>query len=289
MLRAPHTRKARLQLTLVAIFLFAFTLGVKAVSDYLDRQALYADLRDAISAGNVARVKLFERDGIDWRDLTDYANNYSALHHAVRYNRLELVRYFVENGADVFAKTADGWTPADIAAQWRYLEILKYLLMDSPYGERILREDKSIHPIGPFTDLELLLWMAQRMDLRDSVWGDDAYRLLYQAVAEENLAAVELLLRIGAPSGMAAEEWDEGFRRGEVESAQWLKLYNTPDALKPLHRAAQLGNATIVEMLIAHGADPTLKDTHDKTPLEYARESDRHEVVELIEANLIDD
>ena len=165
MFRAPHTRKARLQLTLVAVLLFAFTLGVKGVADYLDRQAQYADLRDAISAGNVARVKLYERDGIDWRDLTDYANNYSALHHAVRYNRLELVRYFVENGADVFAKTADGWTPADLAAHWRYLEILKYLLMDSPYGERILREDESIHPIGPFTDLDLLLWMGQRLSL----------------------------------------------------------------------------------------------------------------------------
>ncbi|KAG6836358.1 hypothetical protein H0H93_008859 [Arthromyces matolae] len=52
----------------------------------------------------------------------------------------------------------------------------------------------------------------------------------------------------------------------------------------PLHEAAQEGHLEAVQLLLDHGADPTLKDTDGKAALELARASDHVSVVEVLEA-----
>ena len=75
---------------------------------------------------------------------------------------------------------------------------------------------------------------------------------------------------------------------GRLSSAQWLLEHganpNTvgeKDKWTPLHQAASRGVASIVEALLKHGADPTKKDVHGKTPLDIARGKKRSAVVTL--------
>ena len=50
----------------------------------------------------------------------------------------------------------------------------------------------------------------------------------------------------------------------------------------PLHRAARLGNLPVCEMLIRHGADPTLVDTEHDAPSQYAAGKGHHAVATLL-------
>ena len=284
MFQFPTHKKARLQLVFIAGSLLLFAVGVKAVANYVDRISLSGDLRNAIVRGDLAEVKRFEADGIDWRDLTGIDDGYSALHRATRNGQLELVRYFVENGADVMARSPEADAPVDIAARFYHLDVLKFLLIETPAGDSFADIPQSIYLIGQFVDLELIAWLSERTDLNGVMATDDVYRLIYRAVGEEDSEMVQYLLTIGAPSGMVAESWDEGFYRAPEPNAKdvakWLTHYNTKDSLKPLHLAAQLGNEAIVKQLIDYGADPDMKDPHGKTAIDYARENG-HEHVEM--------
>jgi ankyrin repeat protein len=57
----------------------------------------------------------------------------------------------------------------------------------------------------------------------------------------------------------------------------------TLQSLTPLHVAAFAGYSDIVELLLKHGADPSIRDSDGKTALDFARESNRKDVVKIIE------
>jgi hypothetical protein len=75
---------------------------------------------------------------------------------------------------------------------------------------------------------------------------------------------------------------------GNVDVAKVL-LENGADAnvtlqsLTLLHAAAFAGYPDIVELLLKHGADPSIRDSDGKTALDFARESNRKDVVKIIE------
>jgi len=286
MIRLPRDRKSRIQLGLISAFLIVFAAITWGVADYFDWIAQSVDLRDAISRGDLEAVKRFERDGIDWRDLVDLPNNYSALHQAVGHNDIEMARYFIENGADITAKINDGTTPAGFAAIHMHLGIMKYLLMETARGETIAQDDQTLYNIGQYADLELIAWLSQRVDLKDHIATDEAYRLLYQAVRTDDVEMVKYLLAIGTPEGMRSEAWDEGFYRsppsGSEDASQWLALHNSENIPKPLFLAARRGNEAIVKLLLDHGADPALKDLAGKTAADYAREEGHDAVAFLL-------
>jgi Ankyrin repeats (many copies) len=76
---------------------------------------------------------------------------------------------------------------------------------------------------------------------------------------------------------------------GRLSSAEWLLQHGasantkrSKDAWTPLHQAASRGAASIVAVLLKHGADPRAKDDYGQTPLDVAREKRRASVVTLL-------
>ena len=73
----------------------------------------------------------------------------------------------------------------------------------------------------------------------------------------------------------------------EIRTRHWLDRGANPnfriengDAL--LHEAIFWREATIVNILLARGADPKLRDTSGKTPTELARAEGRGDIVDLL-------
>jgi hypothetical protein len=286
-LRLPHTRKSRIQLALVLLFLGAFGWVVVIVADYLQWIVVSVDLRDAISSGNLEAVKQFEREGVDWRDLGGFPDNFTALHQAAGQNNVELARYFVENGADVTAEMIDGNTPAGFAAMHQKLDALKYLLMETQEGEAMAQTDQTKMRIGEYADLELIEWFSTREDLRDFIQMKGAHRLLLIAVEAENILMVEYFLDIGTPDAMSSASWDEGFYRERskpTDVAAWLAFYNVDNTETALHLAAQNGNEPIAKLLLNHGADLAVVDEQGKTAIDYAEENGHDAIVFLLKA-----
>jgi len=73
-----------------------------------------------------------------------------------------------------------------------------------------------------------------------------------------------------------------------VEHNAWVD-HHCCDSPAALGLAAEAGNAELVRVLLAAGADPTLRSTYDQdlfdaTPLDAARKSGDLEVVRMLEA-----
>jgi len=82
-------------------------------------------------------------------------------------------------------------------------------------------------------------------------WQDyEGRTALHFAVAHENLAAVQTILNF------------------EQEKCELDRLDNT--FRTPLHWASQLGNSTIVKLLLSTGANNSISDENGATPLLYA-------------------
>ena len=81
------------------------------------------DLYDSASIGNLKRVILLVEQGLDKNQIGRLRKE-TALCRAAGNNHLVVVRYLVEQGADMEKEDRDGWTPLMCG----YLEVTRYLL-----------------------------------------------------------------------------------------------------------------------------------------------------------------
>lgn len=63
-------------------------------------------------------------------DLVKYqdSDGYTALHRAAYSNKLDVVKYLLDFGFDIEARTSMGWTPLHSAAYWNNYEVVEYLV-----------------------------------------------------------------------------------------------------------------------------------------------------------------
>lgn len=89
-------------------------------------KAIFGVLSDS---GSLDAVKLLIGKGMDvnYAIQADNANGYTALMFAVRWEKIEIVRYLISEGADVNAKTDEETTPLSIAEEEGFTEIINLL------------------------------------------------------------------------------------------------------------------------------------------------------------------
>ncbi|WP_054849042.1 ankyrin repeat domain-containing protein [Vulcanisaeta sp. JCM 14467] len=88
----------------------------------LDQQLL-----DAVKNGDLSKVIDLIKAGANV-NVKDPTYGMTPLHYAVLGNRLDIVKYLIENGADINARDNTGKTPLHFAAKNGYLDIVKYLI-----------------------------------------------------------------------------------------------------------------------------------------------------------------
>ena len=67
------------------------------------------------------------------------------LHLACRYNRLDVLQFFLDRGADVTARNERNMTCIDVAIEWEAEDVAKTLVKHQRY---VLREISHIQPQG---------------------------------------------------------------------------------------------------------------------------------------------
>lgn len=122
---------------------------------------------------------------------------------------------------------------------------------------------------------------------------------LHQAVTDNNIESVKLVLENGADINQLGPSWyDYGsalhiaVQEGHQEIAQLLiekgalvDLRDNSD-LTPLHNAAWNGDLGMVKLLLDAGANITARDYSGATPLACAYSNNRTEIIQFIEAQL---
>ena len=272
----------------------------------ISADARHEEFIDAVKNDNVERVSELLEEGVDHDYLYPdylYHNEKSALHIAAENGSLEMAEILLSHCAsvDISFLYHDGYShyysPLSIAAGKNNLPLMKQLIawgacLEGPPASR--RHGHNDSPIckaienNAFDAVKLLLEEGAQPD---GDWNSKRFHVEY-AIEQEALEIAALLLDYGASPHKAADllyhnnPLIHAAERGYTALAQKLLFkgaecnYQRLDHKSALHIACQQNNPELVALLLDHGADVTLRDWHDKLPINYA--SSNEAIAELL-------
>ncbi|XP_059179207.1 poly [ADP-ribose] polymerase tankyrase-1-like isoform X1 [Physella acuta] len=274
-------------------------------------------LLEAAKAGDLELVKKLVATNLHAVNCRDVDGRHSTpLHFAAGYNRVAVVEYLLEHGADVHAKDKGGLVPLHNACSYGHYEVTELLIKHgacvnvadlwkfTPLHEAASKGKFEIckillkHGADPnkknrdgHTPLDLVKEGDQ--DVADLLRGDAA---LLEAAKKGNLARVQKLAteenincrdtqgRNSTPLHLAA-----GYNN--VEVAEFL-LENGADVnaqdkggLIPLHNASSYGHVDIAALLIKYNTYVNAQDRWGFTPLHEAAQKGRTQLCALLLAH----
>jgi uncharacterized protein len=164
---------------------------------------------------------------------------------AVRANDLESVKTLLTAGANVNQVTNYGWSPLLVATQNRYYQLASFLLDNGA--------DPNLANKGAWSPLYIAV------DNRNIEGGDYPIR----KPDMDHLDFIRTLLDRGANVNWRVQE-STWFRT--VFTSQWVH----EDGATAFWRAAQSSDLAVMNLLLAHGADPNIATNINVTPLQVA-------------------
>lgn len=179
---------------------------------------------------------------------------------AVGHNFVDRVRLLINHGVDVSAPFDDGTTPIELAAREGNQEIVELLAAAGA-------TPPSLDPVDALSAAVLRGDRSVVEQADPAVVQQLRPGLLVWAAANGRRDAVELLLELGV----------------DVNSRGRHDVPRDDGSTTALHAAASDGNVELVQLLLRHGADTSLRDdAHDATPLDWARYTGQDATVELL-------
>lgn len=256
----------------------------------------WSPLHGACSAGQTKAVNLL---------ITNHANvnlqsfnGCTALHRACRRNHYQIVQALVEHGANLLCQNSEGDIPLHQAAKGNSLVICKFLIRHANSSaplqlrsvnnfHRTPREEASYHGYRHVAD-EL-----QQHELENGIIQGTEMSDLEMAVKDHNLPCLKMLLAGNSDADFGKLENltllhlallldDEDISRYLMGLPTVNIASVTVDGWQPLHCAANVGNSTLVELCLDHGAPVSAKTSDGQTPLHKACQTGDLDCVELL-------
>lgn len=191
----------------------------------------------------------------------------TALHYACLEGHLEIVRYLKAQGADIEKQASEKCTALLFAARNGRLATLKYL---KEAGANMKVEDKDgagiLHSAAASSDVALFDYCMEALGSeRTSIilqanGKNDGVTPLHCATETGNVAIIEKILAANPALVNAQDKWGE----------------------TALHIAAQNGNLAAVQCLVAHAANPSIKNNRGFSATARARGAQRRPIVALL-------
>ena len=192
------------------------------------------------------------------------------LHRAARDGDLEMVKRLIRYGAAIDALNEEEDTPLDLACENNNIEVEEYL-----------QKNLNLVEGADSGDIARVKVALSDTDVFINVQGDETP--LHNAAWKGHEAVVTLLLAAGA----LVNSWDHN-KLTPLHIAMYMSHHSTiaeqlleagaltnipdQDGFTSLHMAVCFNNATVIPLLLAHGADKTIKNSYGKTALMLAQE-----------------
>ncbi|GBO07023.1 Ankyrin-1 [Araneus ventricosus] len=215
-------------------------------------------LFDAIVTGNIEKLQLLTKQGVDIRARS--FNLWNALHFAAMGGSIEIMKFLLYYNLSVNDKDINGQTPLHIAALFGQANIIKFLIKELKMNVNDTDNMAKI-PLhlaaqnGHENVINLLLKYHSNITVKDAV---DCSPLFY-AVVNNHKTAAQILLNYGS--------LDESVQLGGFTS---------------LHTAAENGHLEIVDLLLKKGANAKAKTDRQATPLHLSALNGHVEIVRLL-------
>ncbi len=138
---------------------------------------------EAIENDSIAKIKSLIKQGVDIRkpiligeeyELEEY-DEISPFFYAIRKNTsLEMIEFFLENGAELMETDSDGISALDMAIKFKRLDVIKYCI-DKGFDLNISKRKSGITPVmlaACFSNTEM---MKLLIDNGGNVNGEDKF------------------------------------------------------------------------------------------------------------------
>ena len=235
----------------------------------------------------------------------------TALHIAAENGKIDVIRFLLENGAEVNAKDRSGATPLYTPIKYGHTDIVKLLIKEGAEVDITNRyvNQTPLHwavKNGRFDIVKFLLENGADINAIDNAGETplhlavkngrfDIVKLILSSVSEEqkmNLLATE--------NGYGYTPLHIAIRYGKIEimitilssvtEEQKMDLLTTKDSYDdtPLHTAIEYGNIKFIKLLLENGADINAKDKLGNTLLHFAAKYGKLEIVKLLLENGVD-
>ena len=181
---------------------------------------------------------LFENKG--GSELLEFADSLkcTALHLACKKGSLESVGLLLAYGANIYAADSRSWTPLHYAAYNGFPKVVKKLLTWEADTDPKLRDTRNSQNKTAFN-------ICKNPETKLG------FRIIWKAAREGDLDMVRILIREGQDPNEATQMNRE----------------------TSLHLAAKNGHILICRFLIQQGADQSVRNRENKTPLDFCKES----------------
>ena len=244
-------------------------------------------LHDAAGSGNVDKLRTLIESGKYDINAQDKNGN-TALHIAETYNKFDITKVLINNGANPNIQNVDGNTPLHVAAHYADTSIVLFLHINK--GDVTIRNTKGETPLHIAAHqkradiVKILLDAGADSNARTN----KGLTPLYYAVETNDLKAATILLDAGADANVRTQEkatllhvaatihyrdYDTSFIDLLINKAHIDANAKDMDGNTPLHIAAKYANVEALVGLESH-ADLYAKNNQGKIPLDVA--ADKH-------------
>jgi ankyrin repeat protein len=269
-----------------------------------------------------------QKDESQVASLAGLSNNggATALHFATLNSNGQMIKWLIENGADISQRSNENQTSLDIAVQNNNAEMVLEILQaysdkgifdekTAIYQRQTRSKNKDGYDIVIKTEeFPVINWaiLGHKFELSDYLINkhnfdvnkvdDDGKTVLHDAAKNGDRYVIQYLINNGADISVVDREGKTALHyaagSGRADAVQWL-IDNKADIKAVdkagntmLHYAAQSGNLDVIEFLIKNDADVNAINRNGKTALHYAAQSGNVDLVKYlisIDANIIND
>jgi ankyrin repeat protein len=236
-------------------------------------------LEIAAKKGHVELCALFI--GMDADLNAQDLDGYTPLHEAAWHDHLQVAEFLISQGAEINARAHDNDTPLHLAARRHSESMIRLLISNS--ADRDAKGYNIMTPLDWAAGhcnrkvVELMI-TAKNINSYDGIGSTP----LLSAAFHGAFANVKTLIKKGADPCAAA--LTDGFTALHLANSKIMVEYllsyglnvnaRTPESLyTPLHHAAAKCRPSVVQALLAHGADANAKTNFELTALHYVANS----------------
>lgn len=254
-------------------------------SGYLDRTPLhiasekgYFEIAEMLVAkGADVAAPVYYNSSLEWNPCF----NATPLYLAAHAGHLPVVRLLISKGANVSSEPANRESSLHGAARYGNNDMVLLLLAHGAHLEGKDRHDQTPLHIAIIHDhketVKLLLEKGAKVQAKDWQTRTPLHTATDSPVS--NAEMVRILLKYGANVNAATEYW-------ELEVVSYYPSMEKRRVLKdrrtPLHYACLRGHKEVIELLLANGADPYVKDHRRNTAFDLALDSETKELLKRL-------
>ncbi|MBN8828869.1 MAG: ankyrin repeat domain-containing protein [Sphingobacteriia bacterium] len=258
-------------------------------ADYNDLTILHK----AVQNGSEEIVKfLLKHEFIDVNIISEYDQT-PILLCAIKKNQYNIAKLLLEAGADTESRTHEGCTALSIAIQRGYDDLIKLLISFNANIEKVNEEGltpllQAANQFNAAYTIEILLEAGANIEATDN----NKMTPLHIAVCKGYIETIEILIKYNAKLDVLDIDNDTPLHisvmKNYLDISKLLLnkcnlvISKNKKGKTPLHIAASKGSNVIIKLLLENGADLNLIDNDNKNALDYAKEYENLEAINLL-------